>query len=127
MRVRRQVLGSMHSVLLTQPSRSAQKTTLFLFSSKMENGGELIDKYLNDAFTWYTEQVGKSVDNSRYMYMLIQKDSPLSSEENNDNARKVRMNGWVGRNLRRTSGAAATMVAANTVPPLSYAVQEVQT
>jgi hypothetical protein len=93
----------------------------------MENGGELIDKYLNDAFTWYTEQVGKSVDNSRYMYMLIQKDSPLSSEENNDNARKVRMNGWVGRNLRWTSGAAATMVAANTVPPLSYAVQEVQT
>ncbi|GMI25935.1 hypothetical protein TrRE_jg2055, partial [Triparma retinervis] len=68
----------------------SKKTTLFLFSSKMENGGELIDKYLNDAFTWYTEQVGKSVDNSRYMYMLIQKDSPLSSEENNDNARKYK-------------------------------------
>ena len=68
----------------------SKKTTLFMFSSIEENGGDLIDAYINKAFEWYTEQVGKSVDNSRYMYMLVQKDAPLSSDENNDEGRKYK-------------------------------------
>lgn len=73
-----------------QKKTLSKKTTLFLFSSTEKNGGEIIDKYINDAFTWYTEQVGKTVDKCRYMYMLIQKDSPLSSDDNNDQGRKYK-------------------------------------
>mmetsp|Transcript_23860 Transcript_23860/g.49710 ORF Transcript_23860/g.49710 Transcript_23860/m.49710 type:complete len:629 (+) Transcript_23860:32-1918(+) len=68
----------------------SKKITLFLFSSTEPNGGELIDNYIKTAFDWYTEQVGMSVDKARYMYMCIQKDAPLSSDENNDEGKKYK-------------------------------------
>ena len=60
-----------------------KKTTVFMFSSDREDGGERIDKYIKKAFDWYTEEVGKDVDLARYMYMPVQKEGFTSSDESN--------------------------------------------
>mmetsp|Transcript_8776 Transcript_8776/g.15926 ORF Transcript_8776/g.15926 Transcript_8776/m.15926 type:complete len:631 (+) Transcript_8776:65-1957(+) len=62
-----------------------KKTTLFMFSSDEKNGGDLIDNYIKTAFEWYTDEVGKSVDLARYMYMPIHKETAMSSDESSSN------------------------------------------
>ncbi len=69
-----------------------KKNTVFMFQTTADNGGKIIDSFINKAFDWYTEQVAKTVDHARYMYMLVQ-DPPLSSSENessNSDAKKYK-------------------------------------
>ena len=65
-------------------TKLSKKTTLFMFSSSSEDGAERIDRYIKEAFDWYTREVGKTVDHSRYMYMAMQKEQSLSSESNGE-------------------------------------------
>jgi hypothetical protein len=73
-------------------SKVQKKNRVFLFSAKAPDGGKKIDDFIKKCFDWYTEKVEQAVDNSRYMYMLCQKDAPTSSDENegSDGARSYK-------------------------------------
>ena len=63
----------------------SKKNRVFMFSAaKGNDGAKKIDEFINNAFDWYTKTVEAAVDQSRYMYMLIQKETPLVAAEETD-------------------------------------------
>jgi len=70
-------------------TKVSKKNRIFMFQSNGKEGSAKIDAFIKKAFDWYTQKVEAAVDNSRYMYMLVQKDAP-ASEEGEDSARSYK-------------------------------------
>lgn len=63
-------------------SKIKKRNVIFEFRSERKNGKEIIDKWINVAFDWYTDQVAKTAEKGRYMYNLLSdtKSSPSEGE-----------------------------------------------
>lgn len=61
----------------------------FHFRTKLPNGEEVINEWINMAFQWYVTEMEKLQDNSRYMYVLSP-DATTNSEDGNKDERKYK-------------------------------------
>jgi len=49
---------------------TVNKKVSYNFRSRAKNGDNIIDEFIQEAFNWYTDQIAKSTDDSKYMYIM---------------------------------------------------------
>ena len=65
----------------TTSSNMTSETIIFKFWSEKEDGEVRIQGFIDDAFAWYTKEMEKTKDNSRYMYSMMSRGIAMSNND----------------------------------------------